>query len=143
MLRSFARRAFPFVAWSFLVALGVQIFFAGVYVFAGPSNIELHRNGAHVVGLLTVALIASAYIGRVAARDRRATLGILGLLVVQGMLVHVHQWFDMPFIAALHPVNAMVMTWAALSLARRASVYRSETLEQTQTSAPMAEPAAA
>ena len=143
MLRSFARRAFPVVAWAFVVALGVQIFFAGVYVFAGPSNIELHRNGAHVVGLLTFALIASAYVGRVEQRDRRATLGILGLLVVQGMLVHVHQWFDMPFIAALHPVNAMLMTWAALSLARRSSVYRSSAPAQAHGRAPIAEPAAA
>jgi heme A synthase len=143
MLRSFARRAFPVVAWTFLVALGVQIFFAGVYVFVGPMTIQLHRNGAHVIGLLMFALIASAYIGRVERRDKRATLGILGLLVVQGMLVHVHQWFDMPFIAALHPVNAMLMTWAALSLARRSSVYRSSAPEPSHVRAPMAEPAAA
>lgn len=143
MLRSFARRAFPVVAWAFVVALGVQIFFAGAYVFVGPETLELHRNGAHVVGLLTIALVATAFIAGVSRADKRAALGIFGLLVIQGMLVHVHQWFGAPWIAALHPVNAMVMTWAAVSLARRASVYRSSTATESTARGPIAEPAAA
>ena len=49
--------------------------------------------------------------------------GVLGLLVVQGMLVHVGQWFGLWTIAALHPVNALVLTYASLSLAKRSSAY--------------------
>jgi hypothetical protein len=39
------------------------------------------------------------------------------------MLVHLGQWFGLWTIAALHPVNALVLTYASLSLARRSNAY--------------------
>src|SRR5688572_29108160 len=126
MVRAFARsRAFPILAWTYLVALGVQVFFAGMYVFVGASNIELHRNMAHVIGALTLLLIVSVFLGRVS--EKRLMFGVLGLLVVQGMLVHVGQWFGLWTIAALHPVNALVLTYASLALAKRSVPYWSST----------------
>jgi len=41
-------------------------------------------------------------------------------------IVHVNQWFGLSMVAALHPVNAMVMAYATLSLAKRSSTYWSE-----------------
>jgi hypothetical protein len=76
---------------------------------------------AHVIGLLTVLLIASVFVGRVP--EKRLVFGVLGLLVVQGMLVHVGQWFGLWTIAALHPVNALVLTYASLALAKRSNAY--------------------
>ena len=123
MVRTLARtRAFPILAWSYVAALAIQVFFAGLYVFAGASNIELHRNMAHVIGALTALLIAATFIGRVP--EKRLVFGVLGLLLVQGMLVHVHQWFEgFAVVAALHPVNALVLTYAALTLAKRSAAY--------------------
>ena len=122
MFRTLARsRAFPILAWAYLAALAIQVFFAGMYVFVGASNIELHRNMAHVIGLLTLLLIGSVFIGRVP--EKRLVFGVLGLLVVQGMLVHLGQWFGLWTIAALHPVNALVLTYASLTLARRSTQY--------------------
>ena len=122
MIRTFARsRAFPVLAWAYVVALGVQVFFAGMFVFVGASNIELHRNMAHVIGLLTGLLILSTFVGRVP--EKRLTFGVLGLLIVQGMLVHLNQWFGLSLVAALHPVNALVLTYASVVLARRATGY--------------------
>ena len=122
MVRSFARsRAFPVLAWAYLAALGIQVFFAGMFVFVGASNIELHRNMAHVIGALTLLLFVSVFAGRVP--ERRLLFGVLGLLIVQGMLVHVNQWFGLSMIAALHPVNALVLTYASLALARRSGAY--------------------
>jgi Family of unknown function (DUF6220) len=122
MVRSLARgRAFPILAWAYLAALVIQVFFAGMFVFVGASNIELHRNMAHVIGLLTFLLVASVFVGRVP--EKRLVFGVFGLLVVQGLLVHVGQWFGLWTIAALHPVNALVLTYAALTLARRSNAY--------------------
>ena len=124
MARSFARtRAFPVLAWVFVAALAIQVFFAGMYVFVGASNIELHRTMAHVIGLLTIALVAAVFIGRADRSDKRLTFGVVGLLILQGMLVHVGQWFGLWTIAALHPVNALVLTYAALRLAQRSNAY--------------------
>jgi hypothetical protein len=122
MIRTIARtRAFPIVAWAYLAALGIQVFFAGMFVFVGASNIELHRNMAHVIGALTALLIAAAFIGRVP--EKRRVFAVLGLLVVQGMLVHLGQWFGLWTIAALHPVNALVLTYASFELAKRSNAY--------------------
>ena len=122
MIRSIARRrAFPILAWAYLAALGIQVFFAGMYVFVGASNIELHRNMAHVIGLLTLGLFAAVFAGRVP--ERRNVFVILGLLVLQGMLVHVGQWFGLWTVAAFHPVNALVLTYASFALARRSNAY--------------------
>jgi hypothetical protein len=122
MVRSFARaRAVPVLAWAYLAALAVQVFFAGMYVFVGASNIELHRNMAHVIGLLTLLLTIAVFVGRVP--EKRLLFAVIGLLIVQGMLVHVGQWFGLWTIAALHPVNALVLTYASLSLAKRSSAY--------------------
>ena len=112
---------FPILAWAYLAALGVQVFFAGMYVFVGASNIELHRNMAHVIGLLTLLLVVSVFVGRVP--QKRLVFGVLGLLIVQGMLVHLGQWFGLWTIAALHPVNALVLTYASLTLAKRSTAY--------------------
>ena len=125
MIRTLARsRAFPVLAWAFLAGLGVQIFFAGMYVFVGASNIELHRNFAHVLLLTSVLLTISVFVGRVP--QKRMLFVVLGLFVVQGMLVHVNQWFGLSMVAALHPVNAVVMAYAALTLATRSVPYWAE-----------------
>jgi hypothetical protein len=122
MVRSLARtRAFPILAWFYLLALGIQVFFAGMYVFVGASNIELHRNMAHVIGITHALLFLAAVIGRVP--EKRAVLGLFGLLIVQGMLVHMGQWFGLWLIAAFHPVNALVLTYASYTLARRSTAY--------------------
>jgi hypothetical protein len=122
MIRTVARtRAFPILAWTYLAALAIQVFFAGMYVFVGASNVDLHRNMAHVIAALTVLLIAATFVGRVP--EKRLVFGVLGLLIVQGMLVHVGQWFGLWTIAALHPVNALVLTYASLTLAKRSSAY--------------------
>lgn len=122
MIRTVARtRAFPILAWTFLIGLGVQIFFAGMFVFVGASNIELHRNFAHVLLLTSVLLTISVFVGRVP--EKRLLFTVLGLFVLQGMLVHVNQWFGLSMVAALHPVNAMVMAYATLKLAQRASAH--------------------
>lgn len=125
MVRSIVRRrVFPILAWTYLVALGVQIFFAGLYVFVGANNIELHRNMAHAIGITHALLFAAAVVGRVP--EKRAVAVLLGLLVVQGMLVHMGQWFGLWVIAALHPVNAVVLSYAAYQLAKRSAAFWTE-----------------
>jgi mercuric ion transport protein len=127
MVRSITRCAFPVIAWAYVVSLGLQVFFAGMYVFVSPSSIELHKHFVHVIGVESILLIVLAYLGRVDRRDKLMSWAVLGLLAVQGGLVHVHQIFDMPMVAALHPVNALALTWAVVTLARRSNRYFVET----------------
>jgi hypothetical protein len=123
VVRTVARRAFAAAAWLYVAAIGVQLFFAGMYVFGGPQNLALHTTFAHTFIILSLVLLVAAYAGRVTGADKRRFWLVFGLLIVQGMLVHINQWFGAPAIAALHPVNAMLLAWAALTLAQHASVY--------------------
>jgi Family of unknown function (DUF6220) len=146
MIRTLARtRAFPILAWLYLAALGLQVFFAGMFVFVGASNVELHRNMAHVIGGLTFLLILATFVGRVP--EKRLVFGVLGLLIVQGMLVHMGQWFGLWMIAAAHPVNAIVLTYASFELAKRSNAYwREASADGAPTRAPVvrdAQPASA
>ena len=142
MFRSVARRrAFPVLAWAYLVALAIQIFFAGMYVFVGASNIELHRNMAHVIGITHALLFLAAIVGQVP--EKRAILVLLGLLIVQGMLVHMGQWFGLWTIAALHPVNAVVLSYAAYQLAKRSTAYWTAAAPESATMANGMAPSAA
>lgn len=135
MFRSLARRrAFPILAWAYLAALAVQVFFAGMYVFVGASNIELHRTMAHVIGLLHLLLFVAVFAGRVP--EKRNVLVLLGLLIVQGMLVHVGQWFGFWIVAALHPVNAILLTGASYNLAKRASAHWTSETDRAPASVP-------
>jgi hypothetical protein len=45
-----------------------------------------------------------------------APIGVCGL-------VHMGQWFGLWTIAALHPVNALLLTYAAFSLSKRSTAY--------------------
>jgi hypothetical protein len=49
----------------------------------------------------------------------------------------------MPLVAALHPVNAMVLTWVAVALARRAAVYWTPIERSARTPVAEGTPAAA
>jgi Family of unknown function (DUF6220) len=136
------RRAFPILAWALVAALGVQVFFAGMYVFVGASNIELHRNMAHVIGLNTILLVVASFVGRIAMKRR--VFAVVGLLVLQGMLVHVGQWWGLWTIAALHPVNAILLTGAAYELAKRSNaLWREPAADPTAARMAAAAPSAA
>ena len=113
-----SRVAFAAVAWLFLACVVIQVFLAGLGVFAGPSNFELHRNFGYIFGLLTVVMVVIAAIGRLGRR----LIGLSALLVLLFTLQSVFIAFreGLPAAAALHPVNALAIFWVAQLVARDA-----------------------
>lgn len=114
--RAALRRAWRLSTWAYAAALAAMTAFAGMYVFVGRDLIGFHRNGAHVVGLIAAILLITALAGRLDRRARLQSLGLVALLGVQGGLVHL--MVVSPWIAAFHPVNALVLFWAAVTVAR-------------------------
>ena len=90
-----------------------------MFVFVGPQTIELHKTFAHTFLLLSAVLLISSLGGRLPAPARRDALVTAGLLAVQGGLVHA--LVISPFIAAFHPVNALLVFWWAVGTAKRAA----------------------
>ncbi len=110
------RRLWQGATWAYAVSIAAMALFAGAFVFVGHDLIGFHKNGAHVVGLISLALLIGAFGGQLDRRARLQTMGLFGLLIVQGMLVHLV--VVSPWIAAFHPANALLLFWAAFSVAR-------------------------
>lgn len=110
---------YVFAAAAALFAAGVvaQVFLAGMAVFgAGPW--QNHIEFGYLVASFPVLLIVLALLSRAG----RTTVWLAVLTLVIAQLQTILPWFrdDIPWIAALHPVNAMVVFGLGAVLARRA-----------------------
>jgi hypothetical protein len=108
MIRSFGRRAHVILAWLFVGVVVVQVFFAGLGIFDAGFGFQLHMEfGYTVVGLVALAVLLAAVAARLPGREIGLSLLLLVLYVVQTMLPTLRT--SAPFVAALHPVNAVAL----------------------------------
>lgn len=113
MARLWGRRLFLVAAALFVIGLVYQVYLAGIGVFGG--SFDAHRNVGYMVSLIPVVMVVLGLIGRVGRRD----ILLSALLFVQGILqtIFVLQRETSPAIAALHPVNGVLMLIIGLFLA--------------------------
>jgi hypothetical protein len=102
----------------FLLGVVVQFFLAGLYVFGGTS-IESHRVLGFILAAAALLLVILALVGRLPRKTVLLTLLLLGLGVLQSVLVNV----DIEDVAALHPVNALLVAFVAYVLMQRSRAY--------------------
>jgi hypothetical protein len=113
-----ARVLFFGLAVLFLLGVVVQFFLAGLYVFGGTS-IDSHRVLGFILMASALAMLVIAVVGRLPRTTTLLTLLLLGLSVLQSVLANV----DIDEIAALHPVNALVIAGVAYALMERSRHY--------------------
>ena len=113
-----AYTALAVVAWLFAACIVVQVFLAGLGVFDGPQRFETHRDFGYLFGWLTLVMVIIAAVGRLG----RVLVGLSLLALVQFALQSVFILFreDLPAIAALHPVNGVLLLVVAITIGRRA-----------------------
>jgi len=111
-----ARYGYVVLIWLFLAGLVVQVFLAGLGMFSDdPRDVGLHIDLGWILHLAPVLVLAAAAIGR-AGRD--TLLWAAALVVSVGVQPFLPALADTSLIlAALHPVNALVMFWIAVRLA--------------------------
>jgi hypothetical protein len=111
-----AYTALAVVAWLFAACIVVQVFLAGLGVFDGPARFETHRNFGYLFGWLTLVMVIIAAVGRLG----RVLIGLTLLALVQFALQSVFLLFraDAPAIAALHPVNGVLLLVVAIAIGR-------------------------
>jgi hypothetical protein len=124
MTRSFTRLAYPVVA-SLFVACGLfQVFLAGLGVFDDPEAFVTHRGFGYLFGWLTIVMLVIALVGRLPRRFTGLSVLLLVLFALQSVFVAVR--VDMPAIAALHPVNGVVIIAIGMVAARASWLVRNE-----------------
>jgi hypothetical protein len=112
-----ARAALPVLGWGFLGLIAIQVFLAGIGLF-GAGTMAGHRDFGYLLSVLPVLLVIAAAVAR--ARQLVWLSGaLLVLTFVQTLLPLLKS--DLPYIAALHPVNALVLAALTATLARRAT----------------------
>ena len=113
-----ARYAYVTLAWLFLACVAVQVFLAGLGVFAGSQNFATHRDFGYTFGFLTVGMLIAAGVGRLGRRWIWFSALLIFLFALQSVFVGVRD--TLPAVAALHPVNALAIFWVAQHVARGA-----------------------
>lgn len=114
-------RAHRAVGWGFFALVVLQFFLAGVGIF-GAGTFDAHVLNATLLQVLSLVLVLVAVAGRL-GRDVVAMSALLFVVVgVQGALPLLRD--DAAFVAALHPVNALVVLGMGYAVARGRTLAR-------------------
>ena len=114
-------RVHAIAAWAFVITILVQVFYAGAAITAlgGSGSFRTHIDfGYTVVGIAAAAVLVTAILARRGRREIGFAAGLLGLYIVQTSLPYAKG--SLPWVAALHPVNALLLFALAAWYARRA-----------------------
>ena len=105
----------------FVVAIVVQVFLAGAALanLGGSGDFATHIEFGYTwIGFAALAVLLTALAARRPRRESLIALGLLGLYIVQTILPNFRT--SAPWVAALHPVNALFLFGLAAWYARRA-----------------------
>lgn len=128
-----SRVVFAALAWLFVGLVVLQVFYAGVGLLGGGGMAQ-HRDFGYLVAAVPLLMLIAGLVARAGPLAWWS-----GALLILAQVQTVLPWFaaDAPFVAALHPVNALAIFWGALTVARRATHVARQRTE------PQAEPAGA
>jgi heme A synthase len=114
------RKLHAWAAVIWVVAIVVQVFLAGMAIanLGGSGNFETHASVGYTIGFVQLVALVLAFPARASRRDKQISLGLLGLYVVQTLLPGLKS--VSPLIAALHPLNAMLLFTLSIWYARHA-----------------------
>lgn len=122
------RTGFAAAAWLYLGGVIVQVFVAGASLFE-LTDWTVHRGLGWLLGSAPILLTVLALGSRVDRRTGWLTIGLTAAALVQPELAVARD--QAPVVAALHPVNAMLVFWLAWTVARRATAQARPLLNRT------------
>jgi hypothetical protein len=114
-----ARFAYAALAWAFVVAILLQVFFIGLGLFVEPKNLELHRDFGWILHLAPLPVLVAAALARAGRTRILQATGLVIVIFFVPILAAVRS--DLPTAAAFHPVGALIAFWLATVLARDAT----------------------
>lgn len=118
-LASTLRGVYLLLALLFVGAVVLQVFLAGATLLVDARYLIDHRSLGEAIWPLPVLMIVSSLIARMPGRFVLLSLLLMFLYVMQYAIIHIFPSLGMPTVfRALHAVNALVLFWTALYLAR-------------------------
>jgi hypothetical protein len=113
----FLRYVFAASAVLFVAGVVFQVFLAGMFLFAGGER-ATHIDFGYLLELGPLVVLVLAF----AARSGRRLTTLSGLLFIDVIVQASLPYFkdSVAIVAALHPVNALLVLWLSVTLAREA-----------------------
>jgi hypothetical protein len=108
-------RIFQGLAWLVVGGLVIQFYLAGAALF-GATTFQPHRALGNGLAAAILLLLIAAVLARPGGRLVGLAAGLTALTVVQLLLPSLRS--GLPWVAALHVVNAVVLAVVAVSIAR-------------------------
>lgn len=118
-IRKIARTIYIGGAWLMFASVLLLIFLAGMMLFVSNRYTEVHIGAGWGTHLPVLILIIAGIIGWIPRRLVGWFVVVVVVHTVQLALALVKT--DQPFIAAFHPLNAMLLAWVSLVHARLAT----------------------
>jgi mercuric ion transport protein len=113
----FLRYVFAASAILFVAGVVFQVFLAGMFLFAGGER-ATHIEFGYLLELAPLIVLVFAFAAR-AGRRLTVLSGLLAIdVIVQGSLPYFKD--SVAIVAALHPVNALLVLWLSVTVARGA-----------------------
>ena len=111
------RNLLAIATWALAIGVVIQVFLAGLGVFRGPADFELHRNVGYLLGLVALLLAILAFVVRAHRLQRGLGILLVVLFALQSVFIAVRE--SAPEIAALHVVNGMAIVLVTALFAMR------------------------
>jgi hypothetical protein len=105
-------------AWLFLAGIVAQVFLAGSGLFE-VSDFAAHAALGWSLSLVPILVFVLAVLARADRRTVLLTIVLAIAAIVQPELAAARE--KVPVVAALHPVNALVLAWIGWIVARRST----------------------
>jgi hypothetical protein len=112
------RQVHAVAAWVIVFAIVIQVWLAGSAIpqLGGGGSFATHIDFGYLIGPMILVLLILAIAARAGRRRIGQATGLLVLYVIQSSLPYMDP--GLPAVAALHPVNALVMFGLAIWYAR-------------------------
>lgn len=135
------RRLHAWAAVAWVAAIIIQVFLAGAAIgnLGGSGDFATHMGFGYTMGFVQLIALVLAFPARMSGRDKGISAGLLGLYIVQTILPGFKS--GLPFIAALHPLNAMILFTLSIWYARHA--WRLSAATSPASASPATQPAEA
>lgn len=115
MVQKASRYSYLVLAALFLIGILTQVFFVGLSLLGGRSSWNVHVGLGHGLGLFALLMVILAYTGRMARPVKPLTwLNFVIYILLADVVVFLRG--EAPFVAALHPVLAVILFGVAGTL---------------------------
>ena len=123
------RQVHAWLAWAVVGAIVLQVLLAGMSIpqLGGKGSFITHVDVGRIAGIVFLGLVIAAALAKAGRRRIGQAAGLLGLYVVQSFLPYMDNDLGLPIVAALHPVNALLLFGFAVLYARAAWRERTTT----------------